>query len=201
MKTLDFGLFLTLLFSLFLYPSTAAAELVITLNDDGSGGTHGTIVGTFDVSSGTEGGGGSIFDQFQTGSPSNIFFSRRTTEASNSRSVTYSNDGSQDFIVNTSFSSVPSQLSADDITISLNANASALVLGWDGNESGVINESLDYTSIAFSNFNTGIWTWGGGATSGGITLEIGQAAVPEPSAMSIFLLAVFTFVGFRRRNI
>src|SRR5262245_1341762 len=44
--------------------SQANADLFITLTDNGSGGTAGTITGTFDVSSGANFGGSGIVDHF-----------------------------------------------------------------------------------------------------------------------------------------
>ncbi|MEO1527106.1 MAG: PEP-CTERM sorting domain-containing protein [Planctomycetota bacterium] len=95
----------------------------------------------------------------------------------------------------------PSGMVADDILINLGRNF-ATIVGYDGNYVGSLNEDLHYDDLAFSHFNTGTWVYGGGSTTlNGITLQIGSAAVPEPSSMALLMIGAVGVAARRKRRI
>lgn len=198
------SLFLPGLLAFFGWSAEARADLLLTLDDDGAGGTLATLTGTFDVSDGDEStSNSSTTDRFASGPFDSLFLERRSTPAAVSRSVRFGTAAGAGPILGRGFGTLRSDLVVDDFALNIRGGGFgfARLTTYDGAYAGTLNETLDFSNAAFSSFNPGTYDFGnfGGDANDGIRLQIGPAAVPEPSC-----LALLTFGGlacFVRRKV
>ncbi len=181
--------------------ASAQASVLVTLDDDGSGNTRFTMSGTFDVSGGSNEGGGGASDAFGVNSFGGYMqWYRFTTDSSSSSSRSFTaglNSGSP--FLAAQFLTTASALTIDDVLISFSPTAAGII-GYDGANTGTLNESGVYTTVPFSSFNTGVWEFGNyGVQNQGLRLEIGQAAVPEPRGMAM-VVGLVTVLGAAARR-
>jgi len=182
---------------------SANAGLILNLNDDGSGFTAGTLTGTYDVSTGGPAGTSLPGGGFGPNGNSGVRLERisEATAPGASKFLSLPPDaGNKAAILANLFSHVPSQLTVDDFGIYFSGSASTSLVVFEGSFTGMLNEEFSYTTVPFSNFNTGTWNWGGGSTTtNGFTLQIGSRAVPEPSNFTLVGVGL-TMLGLYRQR-
>lgn len=196
--------------ALCLTAASAEASVIVTLKDDGTGATSFTMMGTYDVSGGDiRGPGFADVDVFG----SNVLLDallwsiHGVTGFSNGLTFGATLNAGQALFSSTAsdFSASPSQLTASNFFIDFRGtNSIARIIGFGGATTGTLNESGTYASVAFSNFNTGIWEFGDPSTPNqGIRLEIGQTAVapiPLPATLPLLLVGVAAVGAAARRR-
>lgn len=185
----------------------ATADVIVTLQDNGFGGTRGTITGSFDVSASPLSTG--------TSDNSNRFFLngtalvwRNVVPGADSRRINFAaSDNSTPIFTGAAFGNIPGQLSSGFLGthLEISENSGRIIVYGNHPYDRSLNESFDYTTLSFSDFNTGTWNWGtfGGAPNDGMQLNIlsSTAAVPEPSSFAILGLGSVAFAGYRRRKL